>query len=102
MSALTAARRANPRARRPARYAIAIAIAVALSLVLVASSILNYVYLDTVAGRTSLYGLLSIAVIALGSFTGIRAIVRDPAERGRQYGRAGIFLGLAALAWLLL
>jgi RsiW-degrading membrane proteinase PrsW (M82 family) len=102
VGALTTARRANPRARRPARYAIAIAIAVALSLVLVASSILNYVYLDTVAGRTSLYGLLAVALIALGTFIGVRAAARDPARRRRDFIRAAVLLGLAALLWLLL
>jgi RsiW-degrading membrane proteinase PrsW (M82 family) len=102
VGALTSARRANPRGRRPARYAIAIAIAVALSLVLVASSILNYVYLDTVAGRTSLYGLLAVALIALGTFIGVRAVDRDPARRRRDFIRAAVLLGLAALLWLLL
>jgi RsiW-degrading membrane proteinase PrsW (M82 family) len=102
VGALTSARRANPRGRRPARYAIAIAIAVALSLVLVASSILNYVYLDTVAGRTSLYGLLAVALIALGTFIGVRAVDRDPSRRRRDFIRAAVLLGLAALLWLLL
>jgi len=102
VGALTSARRANPRGRRPARYAIALAIAVALSLVLVASSILNYVYLDTVAGRTSLYGLLAVALIALGTFIGVRAVDRDPARRRRDFIRAAVLLGLAALLWLLL
>ena len=102
MSTVTSGRRANPRPRRPARYAIAIAIAVALILVLVASSILNYVYLDTVAGRTSLYGLLAVALIALGTFIGVRAFARDPARRRRDIIRASVLLGLAALFWLLL
>jgi len=102
VGALASARRANPRARRPARYAIAIAIAVALSLVLVTSSILNYVYLDTVAGRTSLYGLLAVALVALGTFVGVRAVDRDPARRRRDFIRAAVLLGLAALLWLLL
>jgi len=102
VGALASARRANPRARRPARYAIAIAIAVALSVVLVASSILNYVYLDTVAGRTSLYGLLAVALVALGTFVGVRAVDRDPARRRRDFIRAAVLLGLAALLWLLL
>ncbi len=102
MGALTTARRANPRARRPARYGIAIAIAVALSLVLVASAILNYVYLDTVAGRTSLYGLLAVALVALGTFVGVRTAARDPARRRRDFIRAAVLLGLAALLWLLL
>ena len=67
MGAAVSARGIGPRPHRPARYTLAVAITIALIAVLVASSILNYVYLDTVAGRTSLYGLLSIAVIALGS-----------------------------------
>jgi RsiW-degrading membrane proteinase PrsW (M82 family) len=96
------ARSANPRHRRPARYAVAIAIAVTLVLVLVASSILNYVYLDTVAGRASLYGLLAVALIALATFIGVRASSRDPAERAKHFIRAGVLLGLAALLWLLL
>jgi RsiW-degrading membrane proteinase PrsW (M82 family) len=75
---------------------------VALSLVLVASSILNYVYLDTVAGRTSLYGLLAVALIAMGTFIGVRAVDRDPARRRRDFIRASVLLGLAALLWLLL
>jgi RsiW-degrading membrane proteinase PrsW (M82 family) len=97
-----AARAANPRQRRPPRYAIAIGIAIALILVLVASSILNYVYLDTVAGRTSLYGLLAVALTALGTFIGVRGFDRDPAQRRKDFIRAGVLLGLAALLWLLL
>jgi RsiW-degrading membrane proteinase PrsW (M82 family) len=96
------ARSANPRPRRPARYLVAIAIAATLVAVLVASSILNYIYLDTVAGRTSLFGLLAVALVALGTFIGVRAFDRDPAERRRHFIRAGVLLGLAALLWLLL
>ena len=33
--------------------------------VLVASSILDYVYLDTIPSRTALYGLLAVALVAL-------------------------------------
>ncbi len=93
---------AIPRQRRPARYTVAVAIWVTLILVLVASSILNYVYLDVVAGRTSLYGLLAIAIVALGTFIGVRTLARDPAARRRQFVRAGVLLGVAALIWLLL
>src|SRR5260370_2077692 len=74
----------------------------ALILVLVASSILNYVYLDTVAGRTSLYGLLAVALTALGTFIGVRGFDRDPAQRRKDFIRAGVLLGFAALLWLLL
>jgi len=84
------------------RYAIATVIAAALILVLVASSILNFIYLEPVAGRTSLYGLLAIALITLGTFIGVRAVDREPAVRRRHLIRASLLLGLAALAWLLL
>jgi RsiW-degrading membrane proteinase PrsW (M82 family) len=93
---------AIPRAQRPVRYTVAAVISAALVLVLVASSILNYIYLDPVAGGTSLYGLLAISFIALGTFTGVRVFGRDPAERRRRFIRAGVLLGLAALVWQLL
>jgi RsiW-degrading membrane proteinase PrsW (M82 family) len=93
---------AIPRAQRPVRYTVAAVISAALVLVLVASSILNYIYLDPVAGRTSLYGLLTISFIALGTFTGVRVFGRDPAQRRRRFIRAGVLLGLAALVWQLL
>ncbi len=102
MSATTQARSANPRPRqRPARYGIAIGLAVAVMLVLVASSILNYVFLDTIAGRTSLYGLLAVALVALATFIGVRAFDHDRAQRRRHLIRASVLLGLAALLWLL-
>src|SRR6202043_3666664 len=69
---------------------------------LVASSILDYIYLDTIPGRTSLYGLLAVALVALGTFIGVRAFDRNPAERRRHLIRAGVLLGFAALLWLLL
>ena len=102
MATVAAARSAGPRPRLPTRYTIAIVIAVALSLALVASSILNYIYLEPVAGRTSLFGLLAIGLIALGTFVGVRAVYRDPADRREHLTRAFVLLGLAALVWLLL
>lgn len=90
------------RPRRPVRFTLAFAIAIGLAAILVASAILNYVYLDTVAGSTSLYGLLAIALIAIVAFAGVRSFIRDPAERHRQFVRAGVLLGIAALCWLLL
>jgi RsiW-degrading membrane proteinase PrsW (M82 family) len=101
MRAATPMRAANPRPRRPARYGIAIVLGVMLLALLIASSILNYVYLDTVAGRTSLYGLLAVALVALGTFIGVRAFDHDRAQRQRHIIRAGVLLGLAALLWLL-
>jgi RsiW-degrading membrane proteinase PrsW (M82 family) len=100
VSAITAA---NPRPRaRPARYGVALAVAAIVVIVLIASSILDYVYLDTIPGRTSLYGLVAVALVTLGTYIGVRAVDRDPAERRRHLIRAGVLLGLAVLLWLLL
>ena len=102
MSTVSPIRAANPRPRdRPARYGVAIAVATTVVIVLVASSILDYVFLDTIPGRTALYGLLAVALVALGTFIGVRAFDRDPAVRRRHFIRAGVLLGLAVLLWLL-
>jgi protease PrsW len=103
VSATHALRAANPRPRgRPSRYGIAIAVAAVLLVVLVASSILDYVYLDTIPARTSLYGLVAVALVALGTYIAVRVFDRDPADRRRHLIRAGVLLGLAMLLWLLL
>jgi len=103
VSANPTLRAANPRpSSRPSRYGVAIAIAVVIVIVLVASSILDYVYLDTIPSRAALYGLLAVALVALGTFIGVRAFDRDPADRRRHLIRAGVLLGLAVLLWLLL
>jgi RsiW-degrading membrane proteinase PrsW (M82 family) len=103
MSANPAARAANPRPRgRPARYGVTIAVAAVVVVVLVASSILDYVYLDTIPARTALYGLLAVALVALGTFIAVRAFDRDPADRRRHLIRAAVLLGLAVLLWLLM
>jgi protease PrsW len=95
-------RTANPRPRgRPARYVLAAVIAGLVVLVMVANSFLDYAYLDSIPGRTSLYGLIVVALVALGTFVGVRAFERDPAQRSRHLIRAGVLLGLAALLWLL-
>jgi RsiW-degrading membrane proteinase PrsW (M82 family) len=102
VSAVSARGAANPRPRaRPARYGIAIAVAVVVVLVLVASSILDFVYVDTIPGRASLYALLAVALVALGTYVGVRAFDRDPAQRRRHLIRASVLLGLALLLWLL-
>jgi RsiW-degrading membrane proteinase PrsW (M82 family) len=93
---------ANPHPRlRPRRYGIAIAIAVVVVITLIVSSLLNYVYLDTIPGRTSLYGLLAVALIALGTYIGVRAFTRDRASRRKHLIRAGVLLGLGTFLWLL-
>jgi RsiW-degrading membrane proteinase PrsW (M82 family) len=103
VSANFAPRAANPRPRgRPARYGVTIAVAVLVLIVLIASSILDYVYLDTIPSRTALYGLLAVALVAMGTIIGVRAFDRNPADRRRHLIRAGVLLGLAVLLWLLL
>jgi RsiW-degrading membrane proteinase PrsW (M82 family) len=86
---------------RPRRYGIALAIGAMVVVALVASSILNYVYLDTIPGRTSLYGLLAVALITLGTYVLVRAFNRDPATRRNHLIRAGVLIGLGVLLWLL-
>ena len=49
-----------------------------------------------------LYGLVAVALVALGTYIGVRGFDRDPAERRRHLLRAGVLLGLAAVLWLLL
>ena len=101
-STLTTPPAANPHSRlRPGRYWIAIAVAAVVVLTLTASSLLNYVYLDSIPGRTSLYGLLAVALIALGTYIGVRAFTRDRASRRKHLIRAGVLLGLGTLLWLL-
>jgi RsiW-degrading membrane proteinase PrsW (M82 family) len=93
---------ADPESKlRPRRYGIALAIAVMVVVALVASSILNYVFLDTIPGRTSLYGLLAVALITLGTYVLVRAFDRDPATRRNHLIRAGVLIGLGVLLWLL-
>ena len=93
---------ANPQSRlRPGRYRIALTIAALIVVALVVSSILNYVYLDTIPGRTSLYGLLAVALIALGTFILVNAYNRDAALRRKALIRASVLIGLGVLLWLL-
>ncbi len=93
---------ANPQPTlRPRRYGIAAAIAAVVVVALIASSLLNYVYLDSIPGRTSLYGLLAVALIALGTYIGVRAFTRERAMRRKHLIRAGVLLGLGVLLWLL-
>jgi RsiW-degrading membrane proteinase PrsW (M82 family) len=93
---------ANPRPRtRPARYAIAVVIATVLVVVLIANSLLDYAFLDTIGGRASLFGLLAVAFTALATFIAVRVVDRDPATRRRHAVRAAVLLGFATLLWLL-
>jgi RsiW-degrading membrane proteinase PrsW (M82 family) len=93
---------ADPESRlRPLRYRVAVGIALLVVVALVASSILNYAYLDTIPGRASLYGLLAVALITLGTFILVRAFDRDRATRRKHLVRAGVLIGLGVLLWLL-
>src|SRR5205823_8205961 len=95
---------ANPRPRqRPARYLIAILLAAVIVMVMIANSVLDFAYLDTISGRTSLYGLLTVALVALATYVAVRAFDRDrdAKTRARHLVRAGVLLGLAALLWVL-
>ena len=99
---VVARRAANPRPRgRPSRYLLAAVIAGVVVLVMVGNSLLDYVYLDTIPGRTSLFGLIAVALVAVATFVAVRAFDRDPAQRNRHFIRAGVLLGFAALLWLL-
>ena len=86
---------------RPLRYGVALAVAALVVLALVASSILNYVYLDTIPARASLYGLLAVASITLGTYILVRAFDRDRATRRNHLIRAAVLIGLGVLLWLL-
>ncbi|HEV2415586.1 MAG TPA: PrsW family intramembrane metalloprotease [Candidatus Dormibacteraeota bacterium] len=93
---------ADPQSKlRPNRYGVAAAIATLVVVTLIASSILNYVYLDTVPARASLYGLLAVALITLGTYVLVRAFNRDPAVRRNHLIRAAVLIGLGVLLWLL-
>jgi RsiW-degrading membrane proteinase PrsW (M82 family) len=93
---------ADPQSRlRPRRYGIAAAIASLVVVALIASSILNYVFLDTIPARASLYGLLAVALITLGTYVLVRAFNRDRATRRKHLIRAGVLIGLGVLLWLL-
>src|SRR5207245_3297101 len=93
---------ANPQSRlRPGRYRIAFAPPALVGVAPVAGSLLNYVYLDTIPGRASLYGLLAVALIALGTFILVRAYTRDRATRRKHLIRAAVLIGLGVLLWLL-
>jgi len=102
VSAVAPRRSANPRPHgRPARYRLAALIAAIVVIVMVANSLLDYVFLDTIPGRTSLFGLVAVVLVAVATFVFVRAFERDPAQRTRYLVRAAVLLGIAALLWLL-
>ncbi len=93
---------ADPESKlRPRRYGVALAVAALVIVALAVSSILNYVYLDTIPGRASLYGLLAVATITLGTYILVRAYDRDRATRRKHLVRAGVLIAFGVLLWLL-
>src|SRR5438132_10506606 len=93
---------ADPESKlRPSRYGIAIAGSALVIVALITSSILNYVFLDSIPGRTSFYGLLAVALITLGTFILVRAYDRDRATRRVHLIRAAVLIGIGVLLWLL-
>jgi RsiW-degrading membrane proteinase PrsW (M82 family) len=102
MITMTTPPAADPESKlRPQRYGIAVAVAALVVIALVASSILNYVFLDTIPARASLYGLLTVALITFGTYILVRAFDRDRATRRKHLIRAGVLIGLGVLLWLL-
>src|SRR5712691_1842003 len=103
MSAYGVRTAANPRPRnRPARYVVAVIIGAVVLLVVAGNSLLDYVFIDSIPGRATLYGLVAVALIAVGTYIQARAFNRDPVTRRRHLIRAGVLLGLAAMLWLLI
>src|SRR5437773_11682179 len=103
MSAFSTPTAANPRPRnRPARYILAVVIGAVVLLVVAGNSLLDYVFIDTIPGRATLYGLVAVALIALGTYILARASNRVAVTRRRHLIRAGVLLGLAAILWLLI
>src|SRR5712692_3394252 len=103
MSAYEMRTAANPRPRnRPARYVVAVIIGAVVLLVVAGNSLLDYVFIDSIPGRATLYGLVAVALIAVGTYIQARAFNRDPVTRRRHLIRAGVLLGLAAMLWLLI
>src|SRR4029077_6907116 len=103
MLAFSAPTASNPRPRnRPARYTLAVVIGVVVLLVVVGNALLDYVFIDSIPGRATLYGLVAVALIAVGTYIQARAFHRDPVTRRRHLIRAGVLLGLAAMLWLLI
>src|SRR5229473_3532421 len=103
MSAYGVRTAANPRPRnRPARYVVAVVIGAVVLLVVAGNSLLDYVFIDSIPGRATLYGLVAVALIAVGTYIQARAFNRDPVTRRRHLIRAGVLLGLAAMLWLLI
>src|SRR5258708_32473482 len=94
---------ANPRPRnRPARYTLAVLIGAVVILVVAGNSLLDYVFIDSIPGRATLYGLVAVALIAVGTYIQARAFNPDPVTPRRHLIRAGGLLGLAAMLWLLI
>ena len=88
----------NP--RRSARYIVAAIIAGLVLVALAISSVLDYLTLDKIPGRTALFGLPVIVLSAGATWVGIRAFEQDAVKRRRYRLWAAALMGLAILLWL--
>ena len=86
--------------RRPTRYVVAAIIAGLVLVALAVSSVLDYLTLDAIPGRTALFGLPAIALTAGATWVGIRAFEQDAVKRRRYLLWAAALMGLALLLWL--
>jgi len=86
--------------RRPTRYVLAAIIAGLVLVALAVSSVLDYLTLDRIPGRTALFGLPAIVLTAGATWIGIRAFEQDAVKRRRYLLWAAALMGLAILLWL--
>ena len=92
---------AYPRRWRPSRYGIAALLGGAVLLVATASSILSFL-VRQVPARASLFGLPAVALMAAGTYYGVRVLrEHEEADRRRDRVRAFFLLGAGMLLWLL-
>ena len=88
----------NP--RRATRYVLAGIIAGFVLVALAISSVLDYLTLDKIPGRTAIFGLPAIVLTAGATWVGIRAFEQDAVKRRRYLLWAAALMGLALLLWL--
>jgi RsiW-degrading membrane proteinase PrsW (M82 family) len=85
----------------PVRYWIAGIIGTVVLVLLVATSILDYLQVSEVAGQVYMLSLPALALIVLGGYIAFRARRLEGVRRRRQMLRAGIYVGMSILVWLL-
>ena len=91
----------GPRKASLTRRFLLAGIIVGLVLVALAiSSVLDYLTLDRIPGRTAIFGLPTIVLTAGATWVGIRAFEQDAVRRRRYRLWAAALTGLAILLWL--